>query len=142
MSRASPSLLSTATRQVLQGEKFAKIVLQYHDSIRDTTNWSLLKSSPIYDAQGNVQFVVNVVTDISERRELEQRKDEFISMASHELKTPITSVLGFTQILQKRFRKQGDTQSLHFLERMERQLNKLTNLINSLLDISKIQAGN
>lgn len=129
------------TRRVLQGEKFAQIVLQYYDSIRNTTTWTLLKSQPILDAHGNVQFVVNVVTDITERKELEQRKDEFISMVSHELKTPITSVMGFTQILQKRFRKQGDSQSLHLLDRMSTQLNKLTNLINSLLDISKIQAG-
>jgi two-component system phosphate regulon sensor histidine kinase PhoR len=129
------------TRRVLQDEKFAQIVLQYRDLIRGTTFWSLLKSQPIYDALGNVQFVVNVVTDITERKELEQRKDEFISMASHELKTPITSVMGFTQILQKRFRKQGDDQSLHFLDRMNTQLTKLTDLINSLLDISKMQAG-
>jgi two-component system phosphate regulon sensor histidine kinase PhoR len=129
------------TRRVMEGEPFAQAVLQYHDRVLGTMSWALLKSQPIYDAHGAVQYVVNVVTDMTERKELEQRKDEFISMASHELKTPITSIIGFTQILQKRFRKLADQQSLYFLDRMNTQLNKLTALINSLLDISKMQAG-
>jgi two-component system phosphate regulon sensor histidine kinase PhoR len=129
------------TRRVAMGEPFAQAVLQYHDRVLGTMSWTILKSQPIYDAQGKVQYVVNVVTDITGRKELEQRKDEFISMASHELKTPITSIIGFTQILQKRFRKLEDQQSLYFLDRMNTQLNKLTALINSLLDISKMQAG-
>jgi signal transduction histidine kinase len=74
-------------------------------------------------------------------RELEKREDAFISMASHELRTPVTSLKGFTQILQRRLKHQADPQSLFFLERMNAQLNRLTNLISDLLDVSKIEAG-
>jgi len=74
-------------------------------------------------------------------RELEQRKDEFISIASHELRTPVTSLKGFTHILQRRFTKQGDEQALHFLAHMDTQLDKLTKLITDLLDVSRIQIG-
>src|SRR5947209_3838572 len=81
------------------------------------------------------------IRDITERKELEQRKDEFISMASHELKTPVTSLKGFTHLLQRRLAKQGDEQALHFLDRMETQLNKLTKLISDLLDVTKMQTG-
>ncbi len=81
------------------------------------------------------------IRDITERKELEQRKDEFISMASHELKTPVTSLKGFTHLLQRRLAKQGDGQALHFLDRMEAQLNKLTKLISDLLDVTKMQTG-
>ena len=81
------------------------------------------------------------IRDITERKELEQRKDEFISMASHELKTPVTSLKGFTHLLQRRLAKQGDGQALHFLDRMETQLNKLTKLISDLLDVTKMQTG-
>jgi PAS domain S-box-containing protein len=81
------------------------------------------------------------IRDITERKELEQRKDEFISMASHELKTPVTSLKGFTHLLQRRLAKQGDGQALHFLDRIEAQLNKLTKLISDLLDVTKMQTG-
>jgi signal transduction histidine kinase len=62
-------------------------------------------------------------------------------MASHELKTPVTSLKGFTQILQRRLKQQADPQTLLFLERMDAQLKRLTNLISDLLDVSKMQAG-
>jgi PAS domain S-box-containing protein len=81
------------------------------------------------------------IRDITERKELERRKDEFISMASHELKTPITALKGFTQLLQRRFQSRDDEDSLRFLARMNAQINKLTKLISDLLDISKMQTG-
>lgn len=62
-------------------------------------------------------------------------------MTSHELKTPVTSLKGFTNILQRRLAKQGDQQGLHYLSRIDAQLNKLTKLIADLLDISRLQTG-
>ncbi|HEX3641189.1 MAG TPA: ATP-binding protein [Ktedonobacteraceae bacterium] len=85
--------------------------------------------------------VLEVNRDITERVRLEHDKDEFISMASHELKTPVTSLKGFTHILQHRLTKQGDEQGLHYLARMDAQLNRLTSLISDLLDLSRIQLG-
>jgi PAS domain S-box-containing protein len=84
---------------------------------------------------------IGFVLDISERKELDQRKDEFISMASHELKTPVTSLKGFLGLLQRRLATRGDEQALHYLARMDAQVNKLTKLISDLLDISKMQTG-
>ena len=86
-------------------------------------------------------MVVTIVHDITERMIVERRKDEFISMTSHELKTPITSLKGFTNVLQRRLAKQGDEQGLHYLARMDAQLDKLTTLIGDLLDISRMQSG-
>ena len=73
--------------------------------------------------------------------ELEQRKDTFMSMASHELKTPVTSLKGFTQLLKRRVEKQDIEGSSDLLVRMETQIARLTKLIEDLLDVSKIQAG-
>jgi signal transduction histidine kinase len=80
-------------------------------------------------------------TDIDEQKRLEERKNTFISMASHELKTPITSLRGFTQVLQRRLKQQADPQTLLFLDRMDAQLGKLTTLIGDLLDVSRMEAG-
>lgn len=68
-------------------------------------------------------------------------RDEFISVASHELKTPVTSVKMFTQVLKKHSEQIGDTKAVSHLSRMDKQINKLTELIYDLLNISKIQAG-
>ncbi|HEV2656187.1 MAG TPA: PAS domain S-box protein [Ktedonobacteraceae bacterium] len=90
---------------------------------------------------GQSETCIGFVLDISERKELDKRKDEFISMASHELKTPVTSLKGFLSLLQRRMSAQGDEKALHYLNRMDTQVNKLTKLINDLLDLSKMQTG-
>jgi signal transduction histidine kinase len=79
--------------------------------------------------------------DITERVELDKRKDEFIGIASHELKTPVTSLKAYLQVLQHRFRKQGHTQAAELLGKMDTQVNKLTSLIRNLLDITKMEEG-
>ncbi|MFL5625573.1 MAG: PAS domain S-box protein [Ktedonobacteraceae bacterium] len=84
---------------------------------------------------------IGFVLDISERKELDKRKDEFISMASHELKTPVTSLKGFLSLLQRRMTIQGEEKSLYYLACMDAQVNKLIKLINDLLDLSKMQTG-
>lgn len=81
------------------------------------------------------------VRDITERRQLEARKDEFIGLASHELKTPVTSLKGFTSLLKRRLTSQGNEKELYFLVRMEAQITRLTRLINDLLDLSRVQTG-
>jgi PAS domain S-box-containing protein len=128
-------------RRALQGEKNVQAIVQYYDTVTGQTLWSLVKAEPLFNEHGGVQFAVNVFVDLTERKELELRKDEFISMASHELKTPVTSLKGFTQVLYRRFKKRGEEEPLSFLARMDGQLNKLTKLINDLLDLSKIQTG-
>lgn len=79
---------------------------------------------------------------VAERRELERRKDDFITFASHEFKTPLTSIMAFTQILQKSFAHKKDRQAMLYLSRMNQQLNKLNGLIYDMLDLSRIQTGN
>lgn len=85
-------------------------------------------------------FLVNS-RDITDRKELERRKDEFISMASHELKTPVTTVKLYAEILRNEFREKKNLEHLGYVDNMISQIDSLTRLINELLDISKIQAG-
>lgn len=98
-----------------------------------------LSISPVKDDSGKIIGAAKIARDISERREQERRKDEFISMASHELKTPVTSLKGFTQILHRRFLKHNDNEAVRFLARMDAQINRLTTLIGDMLDLSKMQ---
>ena len=73
--------------------------------------------------------------------ELSRQKDDFIGVASHELKTPITSLKGFAQLLEHRFRQDGDARAANLLKKMDTQINKLTSLVEDLLDVTKIESG-
>jgi PAS domain S-box-containing protein len=73
-----------------------------------------------------------------EVKALNDKKDEFIGLASHELKTPLASISGYLQILNG---MKKDEQSRKFVERAFHQVQKLTSLVNDLLDVSKIEAG-
>lgn len=81
------------------------------------------------------------VLDITERRKLEQRKDEFIGIASHELKTPLTSIKGYTQILERIIHQMSDERAKIYLKKTNTYIDRLNSLIADLLDVSKIQAG-
>ncbi len=80
--------------------------------------------------------------DITKRKELERQKDEFIGMASHELKTPVTSMKSYTQVLKRKFEKQGDVFAAESLGKIDTQINKLTTLITDLLDVTRANTGN
>jgi len=71
-------------------------------------------------------------------RLLNEKKDEFIGLASHELKTPLTSINGYLQIID---RLKNDEQSGKFVGKTIQQVRKLSGLVNDLLDVSKIEAG-
>ncbi len=91
---------------------------------------------PLGDEVASITFT----TDITERKEAERRKDDFLSMASHELRTPITSVKAYTQLLQRMFEKEGKKEPALYLSKMDTQINKLTQLIVTLLDVTRLQA--
>lgn len=71
-------------------------------------------------------------------KSLSAKKDEFIALASHELKTPLTTIKGYLQLLSQ---KEQDKTSEFFLEKSLNQVNKLNTLIEDLLNMSRIEAG-
>lgn len=89
----------------------------------------------------DVGAIVINYRDVSKRKELETQKNDFIGIASHELKTPVTSIKAYTQLLQRQFKLYGDKKASENLANMDTQLNKLSSLINDLLDVTKIETG-
>src|SRR5260221_718003 len=86
------------------------------------------------------QFVAFML-DNSARKELERRKDDFINMASHELRNPLTILKLQTTLLHRQLTKQGLQDVAPALSNMQTQINAITRLVEELLDVSKIQAG-
>ncbi|MBI4232848.1 MAG: GAF domain-containing protein [Chloroflexi bacterium] len=101
---------------------------------------ALVNSAPLFDAAGNVTGVVTVVQDITRLKELEQLKSDFLSMVSHDLRTPLASIKAMSSSLAY---DQGlDTATRQeFLQAMDEEADRLTSLVNNLLDMSRLEAG-
>ncbi|MDN3547007.1 PAS domain-containing protein [Mucilaginibacter aquaedulcis] len=106
-----------------------------------TIHWVSASGKASYDESDKAMLMVGVTIDITEQRLLQLQKDEFIGIASHELKTPVTSIKAYTQVLERILTKKGDTQEAGMIQKMDAQLNRLTSLIADLLDVTKINSG-
>lgn len=102
--------------------------------------WTETKCSVI-EENGRIIGLHGVTMDITESIEAELRKDQFISLASHELRTPLTSLKVYNHLFSKKIKKLNDPTLDEPLVKMNNQIDKLSNLISDLLDLSRIQAG-
>lgn len=103
--------------------------------------WMRVAGKVREDGLGGFSHVYAVVMDVTIQKQDEQRKNDFIAMVSHELKTPLTSVTGYAQVLQRLANKDGDQLTIGLLEKMERQIKKMAVMINGFLNISRLEAG-
>ena len=103
--------------------------------------WHLIQLKAIKDEKGKMQLWVGTATDIQELRLLQQQKDDFISIASHELKTPVTTLKLSLQLLNEL--KEGLSPPLiaDLITQANRSLDRFTVLIDDLLDASKVNDG-
>jgi len=113
---------------------------EFNNKKKDGTKFATFARITSIEIGGQKHWVC-VQEDVSERKQIENQKDEFVGVATHELKTPVTSIKAYTQILKNRFQKKGDKASTDLLSKMDAQLDKLITLISDLLDVTKIEAG-
>lgn len=109
-------------------------------------------------ADGAIREWIGTIDDVDTSRRMElqnaqlleeaqaavRARDEFLSIASHELKTPLTSLRGFAQIALRQLRREGTIDAVRLertLTEVERQTHRLDELIRRLLDVSRIQSG-
>ncbi|MDR6733599.1 PAS domain S-box protein [Sphingobacterium sp. 2149] len=86
--------------------------------------------------------ILIAIEDITEKKEQDRRKDDFLSIASHELKTPLTTIKGLFQIVQRLSVENTDPKYISTLDKIASYIDRLNLLIAKLLDTSKIQSGN
>lgn len=96
---------------------------------------------PMFDDDGSVSGVVVAASDVTKIVEETQRKNDFIGMVSHELKTPLTALKGYVQLLRLRVQKTADDFSGGMLPKIEGQVNKMNSLINGFLNLSNLESG-
>jgi PAS domain S-box-containing protein len=103
--------------------------------------WVKDTARAILGEQGLVLYYEGALEDVTERKMLEEVKSEFISMVSHELRTPLTSIRGYLEVILA-----GDVGAINaaqqeFLEIASANALRLTQLVNNLLDLNRIQSG-
>ncbi len=92
------------------------------------------------DARRPLRFIGSVL-DITDQKMDEERKNDFIGMVSHELKTPLTSMLAYQQILRKKLKSSTDEFTQVALDKSNQQIRKMTSMINGFLNISNLESG-
>lgn len=133
-----PDELPQIMEKIRRGEPVA-----HYETVRirkDGTYFDIsLTVSPVRDDSGQVIGASAVARDITERKELDRRKNEFISLASHELKTPITVIKGFSQYALKYASGQENDRLTVALKGIDENTNLITRIVTDLLDVSRIE---
>ena len=113
-----------------------------------TMRYMIPTPSKIFDLEGKSSGAINTLVDVTiqvkaqqESEQIQQQKDDFLGIASHELKTPITVIKSYSQILEGLLKENGNLTEAAMATKMTQQADKINNLIVDLLDTTKINAG-
>ena len=99
------------------------------------------KVSPIVDDEGNVTFFVGIERDITKMREIDRMKSEFISLASHQLRTPLSAMKWFLEMLMVGDIGKLSTDQKEIINNINDSNERMIELVNTLLDVSRIESG-
>lgn len=100
-----------------------------------------LTISPIKNAEGKIIGLSKIARDITEKKQEELRKNDFIAMVSHELKTPLTSIRTYIQVLLAQAKKDETGFSMNALTRADVQAKKMTSMIHDFLSLARLEEG-
>lgn len=103
--------------------------------------WVRAKGKVFFNEQDEPVRFIGSVLEITDQKQNEIRKNDFIGMVSHELKTPLTSLKAYVQVLNARARKEENNFAISALNKVELQVNKMSTLINGFLDVSRLESG-
>ncbi|MET3113556.1 signal transduction histidine kinase [Pedobacter sp. CG_S7] len=107
----------------------------------EKTRWVTLTGTLTYDKNDKPDYITGLIYDITEQKLDNIRKNDFIAMVSHELKTPLTSIHGYVQLLVNKAKKTEDTFTINALHKASTQIKKMTSLINGFLNLSSFESG-
>lgn len=119
--------------------------IDHYETIRQAKDGKLinvsLTISPIHDKEGRVIGVSKIARDITEQKRDEQRKNDFIGMVSHELKTPLTSLSAILQIASMKPKAGDDSFLCGAMQKAVQQVKRMTAMINGFLNVSRLESG-
>ncbi len=133
-------LLRAIQSSVSHGEQF-NLEFSIKGSSDRKLRWMRATGRIYRDNEGIPVRFSGILMEITEHKQDEIRKNDFIAMVSHELKTPLTSLKAYVQLLGFKAKQSGDMFTIKSLNKVEGQVNKMNNMIRSFLDLSRLEAG-
>jgi two-component system CheB/CheR fusion protein len=130
---------SVAWRQALENKQKYEQEFRFKRNSDGAYRWHYSQAIPFKDEQGNITAWIGTCIDIDDQKKQLERKDEFIGVASHELKTPLTSLKGYLQLMGIQENLPASVKS--YISKANISLTKLQRLVDELLDVSRIKAG-
>ncbi|MFB4391112.1 MULTISPECIES: KinB sensor domain-containing domain [unclassified Pseudomonas] len=128
-------------RQVLRGGSLERQPDDLHIDIDDETRLLTYSLTPVSHPQGPILGAVMVLHDVTEQRAFERVRSEFVLRASHELRTPITGMHMAFGLLRERVKFPPEARENDLVETIGEEMQRLTQLINDLLNFSRYQSG-
>ncbi|MGF1480754.1 MAG: GAF domain-containing protein [Cyanophyceae cyanobacterium] len=122
-------------------ERHESFTLEYRRQSNREYRWVLDTGVPRLTPDGSFAGYIGSCIDISDRREVEQLKDEFVSVVSHELRTPLTSIGGALDLLASGVLHTQPQRAQRMLQIAVNNTDRLVRLINDILDIERIESG-
>lgn len=101
----------------------------------------MVLSSPVFDAVGNLELVIMVYQDITDEYYIDRAKTEFVSLASHQLRTPLSAMNWYAEMLTRGYAGKLDHTQTDFVEEIYKSSKRMSELVSTLLNVSRIELG-
>lgn len=102
---------------------------------------SFVTISPLLNKNKEVEFLVSLARDITKEKEIDRAKTEFVSLASHQLRTPLSSINWYSEMLIAGDAGKLNVEQSNFVNEIYRGSQRMVELVNSLLDVSRLELG-
>lgn len=129
------------TRRMLAGELETYGMEKRYVRRDGTLVWVQLTVSLVRDAAGRPNYFISIVQDISDRKHAEEEREQILSMVSHELKTPLTSLKARAHLLQRSLTAIVGVRQVPHVAEMELAIGRIERMLNDLLDLTRMERG-
>jgi len=136
------AFLTSSIRKALHNRQAFNIEYQINlNGINTKTKWLRTAGKAYYNEEGKAVYIAGAVLDITEHKQDEIRKNDFIGMVSHELKTPLTALSAYVQLLQFKLKEIDNHFTTETLDKINVQLKRMSIMIDGFLNVSLLESG-